>query len=208
MQCGVWRAIISRFVFAYPISRVLDVVLGGEVSATYTKRELLSLISMNIKNTLKLQEAGDSKLCDRDGNARRSGDRGPGDLGGGGGGGVPPSGTTKTLAKPITGSFSLRESKRDKPQKAGDGGLTVEDGRLLAGALTFREKTVFEIMTPLETTFSLPESSVRATATRVVRGTRDMRRDRPPTRRRRHGSLAHVIACVCVCLRAGGVGGG
>mmetsp|Transcript_31453 Transcript_31453/g.52050 ORF Transcript_31453/g.52050 Transcript_31453/m.52050 type:complete len:405 (+) Transcript_31453:80-1294(+) len=82
--------------FAYPISRILDRILGKEVSAVYSRQGLFELIKLN--------------------------------------------------------SMS--------PDHAAESGLTKADAKLLGGALTFKDRTVGEVMTPLDTVFSLPMDSV------------------------------------------------
>ena len=73
------------FIFAYPISRILDSCLGREISGDFSRTELLSLIHMNVQD----------------------------------------------------------------PHRAKMTGLTELDGKLLSGALTFRDRTVGDVMTPL-----------------------------------------------------------
>eukprot|EP00802_Teleaulax_amphioxeia_P006391 Tamp_06395.p1 GENE.Tamp_06395~~Tamp_06395.p1 ORF type:complete len:497 (-),score=95.88 Tamp_06395:1120-2610(-) len=46
------------------------------------------------------------------------------------------------------------------PQHAKESGLTQEDGKVLVGALTYKDRTVGQVMTPLDQTFALPLSSV------------------------------------------------
>ena len=88
----VYCFVVLMFVFAYPISLLLDYLLGGEVSAVYTKSELQSLIRLNIEDETHAKESG----------------------------------------------------------------LTRQDGKILHGALTFRDKKVHQVMTPLDATFMLP----------------------------------------------------
>ena len=44
---------------------------------------------------------------------------------------------------------------------AKESGLTLDDGRLLAGALTYKDHTIGEVMTPLEATYALPVDAER-----------------------------------------------
>ena len=91
-----WLFVGITFVVAYPIAKVLDWALGGEMSAVYTKNELKSLIRINVED----------------------------------------------------------------PQRVKESGLTPEDGKLLTGALSFKEELVEGAMTPLDAVFSLPEETI------------------------------------------------
>ena len=97
----VWLFVALTFLIAYPTSLLLDSLLGREVSAVYTKTELLSLIELNVHDE----------------------------------------------------------------EHAKQSGLTVEDGKLLKGALTFRKRVVSTAMTPLDATFVLPLSAKMDTET-------------------------------------------
>ena len=92
----VWLFVGITFIVAYPIAKVLDWALGGEMSAVYTKNELKSLIRINVED----------------------------------------------------------------PQRVKESGLTPEDGKLLTGALSFKEELVEGAMTPLDAVFSLPEETI------------------------------------------------
>ena len=83
---------VLTFVFSYPISRLLDHLLGDEISGVFTRKGLLELIKLNVNS----------------------------------------------------------------PEHAKESGLTKADGRLLGGALTFKEKVVGQVMTPLVDVFCLP----------------------------------------------------
>jgi metal transporter CNNM len=83
-------------ILAYPISVILDKLLGDEITGVYTRQGLFELIKLNIHSAKHAKESG----------------------------------------------------------------LTREDGRLLGGALTFKDRKVGEVMTPLESVFSLPISAV------------------------------------------------
>ena len=91
----VWCFVVITFVIAWPISLLLDRVLGREISAVYTKSEFLSLIRLNVDDEDHRQQSG----------------------------------------------------------------LTVEDGKILKGALTFRHCAVEQIMTPIDACVMLPKSS-------------------------------------------------
>ena len=97
----VWLFVGVCFVAAYPIAKLLDYVLGGEMSAVFTKNELKSLILLNVED----------------------------------------------------------------PKRQAQSGLTSEDGRILAGALTFKDRKVADVMTPLDSTFALPRNAVLSAAT-------------------------------------------
>ena len=97
----VWLFVGVCFAAAYPIAKLLDYVLGGEMSAVFTKNELKSLILLNVED----------------------------------------------------------------PKRQAQSGLTSEDGRILAGALTFKDRKVADVMTPLDSTFALPRNAVLSAAT-------------------------------------------
>jgi len=92
----VWLFVVACFVVTWPISKVLDYVLGGEVSADYTKGELRALVKMNVEDPKRREECG----------------------------------------------------------------LTEDDGRILAGALQFKDALVDSAMTPIDSVLALPETSV------------------------------------------------
>jgi len=92
----VWCFVGITFIFAFPISLLLDAILGGEVSSVYTKQTLTSLVTLNVSS----------------------------------------------------------------PEHRKQSGLTEEDGKLLTGALTFRDKKVGCAMTPLADCFLLPLDTV------------------------------------------------
>jgi len=50
--------LVLCFVVAYPISLILDYLLGKEISAVYTKAELLSLITLNVDDPAHALESG------------------------------------------------------------------------------------------------------------------------------------------------------
>ena len=97
----VWLFVAGCYVAAWPIAKILDWVLGGEMSAVYTKAELKSLILLNVEN----------------------------------------------------------------PQRQEKSGMTSDDGKMLAGALTFRDKTASDVMTPMDSTFVLCEDAILTTET-------------------------------------------
>ena len=84
------------FIAAYPISLILDKVLGDEISGVYTRQGLFELIKLNIE--------------------------------------------------------SIAHNKEND--------LTQADGRLLMGALQFKDTVAGFVMTPLSRVFSLPETAV------------------------------------------------
>lgn len=92
----VWVFVVLMFPFAYPVSKVLDYLLGGEVSAAYQRSELVSLIKLNVENAAHAAQSG----------------------------------------------------------------LTANDGKLLTGALTYKEKLVSDTMTPMKQVFALPDDAV------------------------------------------------
>ena len=91
----VWVFLVVCLPIAYPISLVLDWALGREVSATYTKNEVATLVQI-------LQD----------------------------------------------------------PDHQKETGFTMEDGRLVVGALAYKSKTVESAMTPLDATYCLQRDSV------------------------------------------------
>jgi len=92
----VWFFVVLMFPFAYPISKVLDYLLGGEVAAAYQRSELVSLIKLNVEDAAHAKESG----------------------------------------------------------------LTANDGKLLTGALIYKEKLVHETMTPMAQVFSLSDDAL------------------------------------------------
>ena len=84
------------YVFTYPISRLLDRLLGDEISGVYTRQGLVQLVKLNAESAAHAKESG----------------------------------------------------------------LTKEDAQLLGGALTFKDRTVGEVMTPLADVYSLPIDTV------------------------------------------------
>lgn len=72
----------------------------------------------------------------------------------------------KLLGDEISGVFTrqglleLVKLNVESAEHAKASGLTKADGRLLGGALTFKEKSVSEVMTPKEEIFSLPITAV------------------------------------------------
>lgn len=91
----VWFFVVLCAVVAWPIAKVLDYLLGGEMSAVYTKNELKSLIRLNVED----------------------------------------------------------------PERMAESGLSHDDGKILTGALSFKEELVENVFTPLDAVFSLPEDS-------------------------------------------------
>ena len=55
---------------------------------------------------------------------------------------------------------SLIRINVEDPQRVKESGLTPEDGKLLTGALSFKEELVEGAMTPLDAVFSLPEETI------------------------------------------------
>ena len=55
---------------------------------------------------------------------------------------------------------SLIRLNVEDPRRQIESGLTAEDGKLLSGALTFKDKTVDSSMTPWDSVFSLPADGV------------------------------------------------
>lgn len=92
----VYVFVLVCFPLAMPISIVLDKLLGGEMSADYTRNELVSLIKLNV----------------------------------------------------------------DDPERAKNTGLTESDGNILRGALTYKERKIEDVMTPIAKVFSLPLSTI------------------------------------------------
>lgn len=72
----------------------------------------------------------------------------------------------KLLGDEISGVFTrqglleLVKLNVESSEHAKASGLTKADGRLLGGALTFKEKAVAEVMTPLEDVYALPITAV------------------------------------------------
>lgn len=93
----VWVFVALCYVVAWPIAKILDWVLGREVSAVYTKSELQCLIKLNVEDPARQKESG----------------------------------------------------------------LTRDDGKILTGALTFKDKSVEEAMTPIDSTFTRPNGADR-----------------------------------------------
>lgn len=50
--------ILCFFIFAYPISKVLDLVLGKEIGNLYSREELKTLISLHVENPEAQEESG------------------------------------------------------------------------------------------------------------------------------------------------------
>jgi len=92
----VWVFVVLMFPFAYPVSKVLDYLLGGEVAAAYQRSELVSLIKLNVEDAAHAKESG----------------------------------------------------------------LTANDGKLLTGALNYKEKPVHETMTPMSQVFCLSDDAL------------------------------------------------
>lgn len=92
----VWLFVVLMFVFAYPVSKLLDFLLGGEVSAVYQRSELVSLIKLNVEDSAHAAQSG----------------------------------------------------------------LTANDGKLLTGALLYKDKLVKGTMTPMKNVFTLPDDAV------------------------------------------------
>jgi len=88
--------VILMLPFSWPISVVLDRVLGDEISGVYTRQGLFHLIKLNVED----------------------------------------------------------------PEHAKQSGLTTEDAKILGGALTFKDSTVGQVMTPLNRIFALPIDTV------------------------------------------------
>jgi len=99
----VWMFVIICAPVAFPIAKLLDYVLGREISAPLNREMLLSLININLENA-----AADA----------------------------------------------------EKAEGKGENGLTKEDGKLLRGALTFKDRCVGDIMTKVETCYFLAEDTV------------------------------------------------
>jgi metal transporter CNNM len=57
----VWFFLVFCYPVAYPISLILDKVLGKEISAVYTKHELLELITLNVDDPAHNLESGIKK---------------------------------------------------------------------------------------------------------------------------------------------------
>lgn len=91
----VWVFVVLCFPIAWPISKLLDRLLGREITGVFSRKELLTLVNINVDDV-----------------------------------------------------------------HAKSSGLTVEDAKILRGALTFRDMTVSEVMTPLESCFSLDASAM------------------------------------------------
>lgn len=87
----VWVFLLVCFPIAYPIACLLDCLLGREVGALYTRRELGELIKLNVSD----------------------------------------------------------------PERQKQTGITSSDGRLLSGAIQYKDKRIEELMTPIEHVFSL-----------------------------------------------------
>jgi len=66
------------------------------------------------------------------------------------------------LGREISGDFNRSElhaivkMNAEDPERARKAGLTEQDGKLIGGALTFRDRTVGDVMTPLASCFALP----------------------------------------------------
>ena len=84
--------VVLTFPFAFPISLLLDKVLGDEISGVFTRQGLFELIKLNVESAVHAKASG----------------------------------------------------------------LTAADGRLLGGALTFRDRAVGQVMTPLAQVYALP----------------------------------------------------
>ena len=88
--------VVLTFMVAYPISKLLDRLLGAEVSGVYTRQGLFQLIKLNAESAVHAKESG----------------------------------------------------------------LTKEDAKILGGALTFQDRSVSDVMTPLSRCFSLPIDTI------------------------------------------------
>lgn len=87
----VWLCIIICAPVAFPISLILDYLLGREMGGIYTSRQLLTMVRMNLSD----------------------------------------------------------------PERQKATGMTEGEGKLLAGALQYKNKIIAEVMTPLERVFTL-----------------------------------------------------
>jgi metal transporter CNNM len=54
----VWAFVVLMFPFAYPVSKCLDYLLGGEVAAAYQRSELVSLIKLNVEDAAHAEQSG------------------------------------------------------------------------------------------------------------------------------------------------------
>ena len=90
----VWVFVVLCFPIAWPISKLLDRLLGREITGVFSRKELLTLVNINVDD-VHVQQSG----------------------------------------------------------------LTVEDAKILRGALTFRDMPVSAVMTPLDRCFSLDASA-------------------------------------------------
>jgi len=92
----VYIFLLVFFPIAWPISLLLDYILGREISGVLTRKGLLALIKLNLESEAHRKETG----------------------------------------------------------------LSAADGRVLTGALTFKDRTVGDVMTPLEHCYCLPHSTL------------------------------------------------
>ena len=60
----VWAFVYACWVVAYPISILLDFLLGREVTAVYSRHELLALVALNVESPAHQKESG---LTEQDG---------------------------------------------------------------------------------------------------------------------------------------------
>lgn len=88
--------IVATLPLTYPISKLLDCILGREISGVFSRQMLLELVSLNV----------------------------------------------------------------DDEEHAKQSGLTKEDGKLLKGALTFKDRMLGDVMTPLDSCYFLPEGTL------------------------------------------------
>ncbi|KAH8047007.1 DUF21-containing protein [Aureococcus anophagefferens] len=121
----VWLFVGVCFAAAYPIAKLLDYVLGGEMSAVFTKNELKSLILLNVEDPKRQAQSG---LTSEDGRI-------------------------------LAGARAGQESEIPNFKGSYLGRF------LLAGALTFKDRKVADVMTPLDSTFALPRNAVLSAAT-------------------------------------------
>ena len=91
----VWCFLIALLPITWPIAKVLDKLLGREISNVLSRKMLLELVTLNIESAAHQKQSG----------------------------------------------------------------LTREDGKLLKGALTFKDRSVGDVMTKLESCFSLPDTA-------------------------------------------------
>ena len=122
----VFLFVIVCFPVAFPISIVLDKLLGREISGVFSRQMLVSLINLNVND----------------------------------------------------------------PEHAKETDLTANDARLLRGALTYKDRNVGDVMTPLANVFSVSEDASLDRAASAPPSRFAASRDRPAQSTSRHAPVS------------------